>query len=96
MEPISLRQRIAAACLFLVFGGIAAYAELGSSPALVDVLSLAAVLSFLLGLVLTPRVLFGALRLTRSKPLWPLPRSLAIGMAGFAVFIAASVLARYV
>lgn len=107
MHSITTRQWIVAACLFLVFGAAAIYVEIGESPSLANVLSLLAVLSILVGVTLSPRVLFGRVTLGReNSPLFPpaasgkgwlseFPKSLAFGLAAFAVFTGASFIARH-
>ncbi len=107
MDSASARRWVVAACLFLVFGAAAVYVEIGDSPSVANVLSLLAVLSILLGVTLSPRVLFGRVTLGReNSPLFPparsgkgwlsqFPKSLAFGLAGFAVFIGASFVARH-
>jgi hypothetical protein len=92
--------------LFVAFGTAAVYVELGESPSVANVLSLLAVLSVLLGVTLSPRVLFGRVTLGRHSPLFPpvesgkgwlsqFPKSLAFGLAAFAVFTGASFIARH-
>src|SRR6266850_5933904 len=105
MNSVSVRQWIVAACLLLVFGAAAIYVEAGDSPSWANVLSLFAVLSFLLGLTLTPRVLFGPVTLKRGhSPLFPsvqsgkrwfsqFPIALVFGLVTFAIFSGASVIA---
>ena len=107
MHTVSLTQRIVAACLFLVFGAIAIYVAVGDSPSLSNVLSLLAVLSLLLGLTLSPRVLFGPVTLKGgNSPSSPaaqsgkdgfsqFPKSLRFGLLAFSVFFVASVIARH-
>lgn len=107
MYPVSVRQWIVAASLFLVFGAAAVYVEIGNSPSVANVLSLLAVLSILLGVTLSPKVLFGRVTLGRdNSPLFPsvesgkgwlsqFPKSLAFGLAAFVVFAGASFIARH-
>ena len=108
MSSASVKQWIASACFFIVFGAATIYFEVGNSPSLANVLSGLAVLGLLLGLALSPQTLFGVVtRKPDSAPssspdksgnngFSPFPRPLRFGLLAFAFFFIASVAARHV
>ena len=104
MHSTSFKQRIVIVCLLFV-GVAASYYSLASEPlSLSNFLSSLAVVSFVVGLALSPSVLFGPVTFGKSESgsaqsfsdvLLKFPPPLRWGFLGFAVFSVLGVAARH-